>query len=166
MNINECNYYHSGIQTRISRWVRALAILGLLFPGLLCGQDFSLDWFSVGSGGGSSSGGGFELSGSAGEPAAIAMSGGGFEMSGGFWSGLTALDTSAGPVTLNLTLSGGLAVLSWADIGVVFILEEAPAGPYPAPWRTLDVTPQLQNGMEIVRLPLASDGRFYRLRQR
>ncbi len=46
---------------------------------------FDLTWFTVDGGGGTSSGGGFVLSGTIGQPDAGEMSGGGFTLLGGFW---------------------------------------------------------------------------------
>jgi hypothetical protein len=50
--------------------------------------DFALDWYTADGGGGTSGGGGYELSGTAGQPdasAAGAMSGGNITLTGGFW---------------------------------------------------------------------------------
>ncbi len=49
------------------------------------GPSFDLSWQTVDSGGGTSTGGGFELDGAIGHPDAGVMSGGTFTLSGGFW---------------------------------------------------------------------------------
>ena len=47
---------------------------------------FTIDWYTIDGGGGTSTGGGFALSGTIGQPdAGPEMSGGGFTVSGGFW---------------------------------------------------------------------------------
>ncbi len=52
----------------------------------LTGDDFDLSWHSIDGGGGTSIGGGFDLSGTIGQPEAGAvMFGGDFELRGGFW---------------------------------------------------------------------------------
>ena len=49
-------------------------------------QDFDVSWHTIDGGGEmSSSGGGFELAGTIGQPDAGVMTGGGFEITGGFW---------------------------------------------------------------------------------
>jgi hypothetical protein len=48
------------------------------------GDGYNLTWST--SGGGMSSGGGFSLTGSIGQPDAGAMSGSGYRLSGGFWN--------------------------------------------------------------------------------
>ena len=49
------------------------------------GDEFSLPWYTVDGGGGSSSGGDFVLRGTIGQPDAGDLAGGDFTLSGGFW---------------------------------------------------------------------------------
>jgi len=49
------------------------------------GVEFALFWDTVDGGGGTSSGGGYTLSGTIGQPDAGAMSGGNYALTGGFW---------------------------------------------------------------------------------
>ncbi len=66
-----------------------LLIFGLLpAAASLALADFSLDWWTVDGGGDMwTTGGGFELSGTIGQPdAGTVMTGGGFELTGGFWA--------------------------------------------------------------------------------
>ncbi len=51
------------------------------------GPNLDLSWSTIDGGGGASTGGGFELRGTIGQPDAGAMSGGAFALSGGFWTG-------------------------------------------------------------------------------
>jgi len=69
----------------------AATVLVLFFSHSLAasaaGQTFDLSWHSLDGGGGVSSGGGFELAGTIGQPdAGVVLSGGGFELVGGFWA--------------------------------------------------------------------------------
>ena len=52
---------------------------------MLGGGGFSIDWYTMDGGGGTSADGTFELSGTIGQPDAGVMSGGTFILSGGFW---------------------------------------------------------------------------------
>jgi hypothetical protein len=52
----------------------------------LAHAQFTIDWFTLDGGGGSSSGGTFSLSATIGQPDAGAMSGGAFTLGGGFWA--------------------------------------------------------------------------------
>jgi len=53
-------------------------------------NGYDLSWNTVDGGGGTSSGGSYELSGTIGQPDARALSGGGYTLLGGFWGGLLA----------------------------------------------------------------------------
>jgi hypothetical protein len=61
------------------------------------GQSYSIDWFTMDGGGGSSTGGGYSVSGSIGQPDAGAMSGGSFSLTGGVWSLIAAVQTPGAP---------------------------------------------------------------------
>jgi hypothetical protein len=50
-------------------------------------SGFDLSWYTIDGGGGTSSGGGFTLSGTIGQPDAGSMSNAQFEIAGGFWTG-------------------------------------------------------------------------------
>jgi hypothetical protein len=58
----------------------------LAAPGSSSG-GYTISWWSVDGGGGTSQGGQFALSGTAGQPDAAVMSGGSYTLSSGFWNG-------------------------------------------------------------------------------
>ncbi len=71
----------------------ALAVVTFGVAAIVMGNDFSLDWWTIDSGGATfTTGGDFELSGTIGQPDAnvTVMSGGAFELTGGFWPGAEA----------------------------------------------------------------------------
>jgi hypothetical protein len=66
------------------------------------GAGYDLSWWTVDGGGGTwSTGGGYQLSGTAGQPDAGLMAGGGYTLGGGFWGGG---ETAAAPCKLYLPL--------------------------------------------------------------
>jgi hypothetical protein len=65
----------------------ALAALVLLTSVVLAQGGYDISWFTVDGGGGSSSGGPYTLSGTAGQPDAGMLSGGTYALTGGFWPG-------------------------------------------------------------------------------
>ena len=71
----------------------------LLAAPSLRAQSFALDWFSISGGGGTSSGGGYTMSGTIGQADAGEMSGGPYLLQGGFWS-LTGAQTPGVPLVL------------------------------------------------------------------
>jgi hypothetical protein len=136
----------------------------LLVPGPLGAQDFGIDWFGLAGGGGSSSGGDFELASTIGQPdAGSDMLGGDFVITGGFWSIAPLVQTSS-PPALSVTLDQGSVVIAWPANGSAgFNLEEATALATPSSWTAASLPPQASNGTNTVRLPLAVGSRFYRL---
>ena len=66
--------------------VLAVAVSGVVSASALAG--YTLDWWTVDSGGATSSaGGGYSLGGTLGQPDAGASTGGSYALSGGFWGG-------------------------------------------------------------------------------
>jgi hypothetical protein len=51
----------------------------------IANADVRLRWYVIASGGGESSGGGFRLDGTIGQPAVARLSGGNYTLQGGFW---------------------------------------------------------------------------------
>jgi hypothetical protein len=70
----------------------ALALLAGTLSAAPSGT-FSIDWWTADGGGGTSSGGDFTLSGTAGQADAGALSGGGLSLQGGFWGGAASRST-------------------------------------------------------------------------
>jgi hypothetical protein len=102
-------------------------LLAVLLLSAVCtyAQNFSLDWFTIDGGGGTSIGGNFSLSGTIGQPDASAqpMTGGGFSLSGGFWS-LFAVQTPDAPLLAIRLISASAAQVSWPSPSAGFVLQE------------------------------------------
>jgi len=64
----------------------ALVILAPLALAL-ASSGYDLSWWTADSGGGSSTGGGYTLSGTAGQPDAGLLESGSYSLAGGFWGG-------------------------------------------------------------------------------
>ena len=79
---------------RITAYVSAIVFaVGAAAFAPLVDPGFELSWDSIDGGGGTSSGGVYELSGTIGQPdAGVVMTGGSYGLIGGFWPG-------AGPIT-------------------------------------------------------------------
>src|ERR1019366_8869831 len=80
-------------------------------------QSYSIDWYKIAGGGGTSTGGTYSVSGTIGQPdASGAMSGGSYSLTGGFWS-LYAVNMPGAPV-LTITHVGNQAVGSGAPSAI------------------------------------------------
>lgn len=120
-------------------------------------QNFSIDWFTIDGGGGTSAGGNYSLSGTIGQPDAGIMSGGNYTLTGGFWS-IQAANTPGLPRLL-ITPAGNNVIISWTPNTPGFVLQgngnlagaswaDAPSG-----------------STNPISVPVSSAARFYRLRK-
>ncbi|MBI5387261.1 MAG: hypothetical protein HZA90_21550 [Verrucomicrobia bacterium] len=131
---------------------------------LLPAQSYTLDWFTLDGGGGTSTNGGFTLTGTIGQPDAGVLSGGGFTLQGGFWGTLAAVQTEGAPF-LSVVQSNDMVVVSWPKPADGFTLQCAATltpgtntvwTPIPPPYRTnvtcLDYLENAPTGARFYRL--------------
>lgn len=85
----------------------------LLAAAAVSAQQYSVDWYKISGGGGTSTNGHYSVSGTIGQPdASGAMHGGNYSVTGGFWS-LYAVQTPGAPL-LTITYIGNQAIVSWS----------------------------------------------------
>jgi hypothetical protein len=87
-------------------------------------QNYSIDWFKIAGGGGSSTGGPFALSGTAGQPDAGSMSGGNYSLTGGFWSLISAAQSPGSPLLMIKLTGTNSVVVSWPSPSIGFTLQQ------------------------------------------
>ena len=140
-------------------WV--LSLLALAAPAHA--QTYSIDWFTIDGGGGTSTGLVYSLSGTIGQPDAAVqpMTGGNYSLVGGFWS-LLAVQTPGAPLlTIRMTTTN-TAVVSWPSPSTGFAPQHnadlTTSNWLPAPQA---VTDNGTNRFIIVNPPTGN--RFYRL---
>jgi hypothetical protein len=96
------------------------AVLALLlsnvFPFAAQAQTYSIDWYKVAGGGGTSTGGVYSISGTIGQPdASGAMTGGNYSITGGFWALVNVVQTPGAP-TLYVSHSGNTVTVYWQNV--------------------------------------------------
>jgi hypothetical protein len=95
-------------------YVRPFFPLALLLLSLTkVHAQYSIDWFTVDGGGGTSTGGVYSVSGSIGQPDAGMMSGGSFTLQGGFWSILAAVQAPGAPWLTVMRTATNTVVICW-----------------------------------------------------
>jgi hypothetical protein len=97
--------------------LRTLAywLLPFTFSLRALGQSYSIDWYKVSGGGGTSTGATYQVTGTSGQPdASSAMSGGNYSLTGGFWS-LIAIVQTPGLPSLSVAHSGNSVIVSWPN---------------------------------------------------
>jgi len=100
-----------------------LSLLGI--SPVATAQNYSIDWFTMDGGAGTSAGGPYLLSGTIGQPDANqqVMTGGGFSLSGGFWSLFVVQTLDAPPLTIQWT-AANTARISWPSALTGFVLQQ------------------------------------------
>ena len=97
--------------------------LGLLIPAVGFTQQYSISWYKIAGGGGTSTNGQYAVSGILGQPdASGAMSSGQYSVTGGFWGFISVVQTPGAPL-LTITYAGDQAIVSWPSPSTGFILQ-------------------------------------------
>src|SRR5262245_54631277 len=100
-------------------------LLGCLLVTFAAQAQFSIDWFTIDGGGGTSTNGNFLLSGTIGQPdAGPVMTNGQFSVTGGFWALPTVIQTLGAPTLMIVPATPGFAMISWTPSTPGFVLQE------------------------------------------
>ena len=105
---------------------RLFLVLGtaLLLTGSAQAQ-YSIDWFTIDGGGGTSTGGVYSVSGTIGQPdAGGPMTNGQYSVTGGFWALPTAIQVAGAPTLTIVPAAPGQATISWTPNTPGFVLQE------------------------------------------
>jgi hypothetical protein len=101
-----------------------ILLFTLLIPGIGFAQQYSIDWYKIAGGGGTSTNGQYSVVGTIGQPdAGGAMAGGNYSVTGGFWSLISVVQTLGSP-TLVVTHSGNSITISWPSSSTGFVLQQ------------------------------------------
>lgn len=96
----------------------------LLLAPALEAQNYSVDWYKIAGGGGTSTGAVYAVSGTIGQADAGSMSGGNYSVVGGFWSIVASVPLPGSPLlAIQLTATNTVQV-SWPSPSTGFILEQ------------------------------------------
>jgi len=144
----------------------ALALLVLAFTALVARAqpNYTIDWFTIDGGGGTSTGGVYSVSGTIGQPDAGTMSGGNYTLEGGFWSVIAAVQMPGSPL-LTITVTGpGTVVVSWPYPSTGFSLQQNSAVET-ANWTTVGASPEHVGDNWQVPVSPPAGNKFYRLKK-
>ena len=137
--------------------------IALCFCARLClAQSYSIDWFTIDGGGGTSTGGVYSVSGTIGQPDAGHMSGGNYTLDGGFWSIIAAVQTPGSP-TLRIQFTATNTVLvAWPAPSTGFSLQQN-ANIGTLSWGAVTNVPAVVGSENQVIISPPTGNRFYRL---
>lgn len=137
-----------------------------LLPGAAWAQ-FSIDWSTIDSGGGTSSGGAFSISGTIGQPdAGGTQSGGDFDLAGGFWPGVEIVQTPGAPrLGVSRDAASGDVTVFWALPDDGFLLyRSSTLGQAPTPWAVVPaILYQTDGTKRFITIPSPTGRDFFKL---
>ena len=145
-----------------------MRMVGLIFMVLALAfspahaQQYSIDWFKVAGGGGTSTGGTYTVSGTIGQhDAGGPMTGGNYALTGGFWALISVVQTPGLP-NLTITFVGPNSVkVSWPDTGTYTLQQNSNlAG---GSWTTSGYTVTTSNGTNNITVTPPTGNLFFRL---
>jgi hypothetical protein len=141
---------------------KIILLLGFVVPLAGFAQQYSIDWYKVAGGSGTSTGGVYSVSGTIGQPdAGGPMTGGSYSLTGGFWALISVVQTPGLP---NLTITfvrPDSVVVSWPDTGSYTLQQNSNlAG---GSWTTSGYTITTANGTNSIAVTPPAGNLFFRL---
>ena len=126
-------------------------------------QQYSIDWYTIDGGGGTSTNGQFAIAGTIGQPDAGQLTGGNYTIEGGFWGLIAALQTRGAPLlTIRLTATNSIAI-SWPSSANGFTLQQDTTGIATANWSNVTTSPIDDGTTKTVIINAPAGTHFYRL---
>jgi hypothetical protein len=142
---------------KLGGWTLKYYFCVLLFCFSASAQ-YSIDWFKVAGGGGTSTNAQYSLSGTIGQPdAGGPLTNGQFSVTGGFWVLPQAVQVVGAPTLTIVPASPGHATISWSPNTPGFVLQET-WSLAPANW-----TNSTSGSTNPITLPTTVPGKFFRL---
>ncbi len=146
--------------------MKKLVLLSFLaFAGCLpaLAQQYSISWYKIAGGGGTSTNGQYSLSGTIGQPdASGALTGGNYSLTGGFWA-LISVAQSPGAPTLYIMHSGNTVTVYWQNVSG-WVLQQSSSLKPTATW-TQNNSWSPNGGTNYLQLVSPTGNLFFRLAQ-
>jgi hypothetical protein len=141
---------------------KLILLFGLLLPAVSFAQSYTIDWYKVSGGGGTTTSVTYQVSGTIGQPdASGAMAGGSYSVTGGYWALISVVQT-AGLPDLTITHSGNSVIVSWPDTGS-YTLQQNNNLAALAGWTTSSYTITTNNGTNSITITPPTGNLFFRL---
>jgi hypothetical protein len=127
------------------------------------GQSYSIAWYKIAGGGGTSTDGVYTVSGTIGQhDAGGPMTGGNFSLTGGFWA-LCAVQTPGAPTLPIFLTSSNTAVVAWLAPSTGWTLQQNTNLIASAGWVNASETINVVGGENQIIVSPPAGSRFYRL---
>jgi len=143
--------------------MKTLLIIPLLLAAAAVhAQQYSMEWYKIAGGGGTSTNGQYSVTGTIGQPdAGAAMSGGNYSLTGGFWSLISVVQTAGAP-SLTITHSGNSVIVAW-PVTAGYTLQQNNNLSVPAGWGASGYTITPNNGTNSITITPPAGNLFFRL---
>ncbi len=154
----------AGGPAQSKNWRRNLIYFCFLFFSLQAsGRSYSINWYKMASGGGTSSNGQYSVSGTIGQPDASGpMAGGSYSLTSGFWA-LISVVQAPGLPSLTITHSGNSVVVSWPNTGGYTLQQNSNLAT--GNWATSGYSIATANGTNSITITPPAGNLFFRLKQ-
>ena len=140
----------------------SLLTLCLLLPCVGFAQQYSINWFKIAGGGGTSTSGTYQVTGTIGQPdASSALNGGNYSVTGGFWSMINVVQMPGVP-NLVITHSSNSDIVFWPDTGS-YTLQQNNNLANPAGWASSGYTVRTAYGTNSITITTPTGSLFFRL---
>ncbi len=142
---------------------KLVLLFSLLLPAIGFGQQYSIDWYKIAGGGGTSTGGTYAVSGTIGQhDAGGPMLGGNYSLTGGFWALISVVQTPGVPNLTVTFVNPNSVKVSWPNTGSYTLLQNNnPAAT--ASWTTSGYSITTANGTNSITITPPTGNLFFRL---
>jgi hypothetical protein len=141
---------------------KLILFFSLLIPVVGFAQQYSIDWYKIAGGGGTSTGATYQVTGTIGQPdASGALTGGSYSLTGGFWS-LIAVVQTAGLPNLTITHNGNTVSVSWPNTGSCTLQQNTDLASASG-WATSGYSITTANGTNSITITSPAGNLFFRL---
>jgi len=142
---------------------RLILILAGCIPALGFGQNYTIDWYKIAGGGGTSTGGTYQVNGTIGQPdASVALTGGNYSLTGGFWSIISVVQSAGVPNLVIVPASPNSVQIRWPATGSYTLLQNSNLATTTG-WVPSGYTVATANGTNSVTISPPHGNVFFRL---
>jgi hypothetical protein len=127
-------------------------------------QNYTIDWYTIDGGGGTSTGGVYSVTGTIGQADAGHMSGGNFTIDGGFWSIIAAVQTPGAPSLRVVRSTTNTVVIAWPAPSTGFSLQQNPVANNGTGWLSVTNNPVVVGSENQVIIAPPAGNKFFRLK--
>jgi hypothetical protein len=131
------------------------------------GQSYSIDWYKIAGGGGTSTGGTYTVTGTIGQPdAGGPMSGGNYSLTGGFWALISVLQSPGLPKLIIFPNGANSVKVLWPDPATnSYTLQQNANLANSVGWTTTGYTITSANGTNSITITPPVGNLYFRLKQ-